>query len=217
MVEIINKETEIRSIDRINTMYPSFAALRTDVTIVLNFYATLYLYVLEGTVTCISNGLVLTEGMYMCLPYSDIYTGIYINGTAFCVDRFGYNGQFIVGRVEKQGRVSYIDGCSDSILVCPPRKGDPCLNHLCIPPETTQSHHTHPTVRFGIITSGRGKIQLGKAIRSLSKGDMFCINPHEKHRFLTGSEGMDVVVYHPDSEWGPTDENHPMLNRTYIK
>ena len=27
---------------------------------------------------------------------------------------------------------------------------------------------------------------------------------------------MDVVAFHPDSDWGPTDAAHPMLNRTYV-
>jgi hypothetical protein len=27
---------------------------------------------------------------------------------------------------------------------------------------------------------------------------------------------MDVIAFHPDSDWGPTDEKHPMLNRTYL-
>jgi hypothetical protein len=27
---------------------------------------------------------------------------------------------------------------------------------------------------------------------------------------------MDVVPYHPDSDWGPTHEEHPMVNRTLV-
>jgi hypothetical protein len=27
---------------------------------------------------------------------------------------------------------------------------------------------------------------------------------------------MDVIAFHPDSDWGPTDGIHPMLNRTFI-
>ena len=27
---------------------------------------------------------------------------------------------------------------------------------------------------------------------------------------------MDVVAYHPDSDFGPTHEEHPMVNRTRI-
>ena len=28
---------------------------------------------------------------------------------------------------------------------------------------------------------------------------------------------MDVIAYHPDSDWGPTDETHPMVNRTFVE
>ena len=28
---------------------------------------------------------------------------------------------------------------------------------------------------------------------------------------------MDVIAYHPDSDWGPTHREHPMLNRTLVK
>jgi len=37
------------------------------------------------------------------------------------------------------------------------------------------------------------------------------------HSFFTFDESMDVLAWHPDSDFGPTDENHPMKNRTYIE
>lgn len=27
---------------------------------------------------------------------------------------------------------------------------------------------------------------------------------------------MDVIAYHPDSDFGPQDEDHPMVNRTIV-
>jgi hypothetical protein len=36
------------------------------------------------------------------------------------------------------------------------------------------------------------------------------------HRFLTTDAQLDVIAYHPDSDWGPTDTEHPMLNRTWV-
>ncbi|NBW63320.1 MAG: cupin domain-containing protein, partial [Synechococcaceae bacterium WB4_1_0192] len=37
------------------------------------------------------------------------------------------------------------------------------------------------------------------------------------HRFLTGSEsGLTVVAWHPDSDTGPTDVDHPMVRRTMV-
>ena len=49
--------------------------------------------------------------------------------------------------LETVGRLRYIDGCSDTLLICPPRVGEPCLNHLHIPPHTDQTPHTHPSAR----------------------------------------------------------------------
>ena len=28
---------------------------------------------------------------------------------------------------------------------------------------------------------------------------------------------MDLTVFHPDTDYGPTHENHPMLNRTIVE
>lgn len=30
------------------------------------------------------------------------------------------------------------------------------------------------------------------------------------------ADALKIVVYHPDSDFGPTDEAHPMVNRTII-
>jgi hypothetical protein len=35
-------------------------------------------------------------------------------------------------------------------------------------------------------------------------------------RFRTTNSNMVVIPYHPDGDWGPTDHNHSMLNRTYL-
>ena len=51
------------------------------------------------------------------------------NSIIFVVFRLGFIGVNLVGEldVEKPGKLSYIDGCSDSMLVYPPRFGDPNL------------------------------------------------------------------------------------------
>jgi hypothetical protein len=43
------------------------------------------------------------------------------------------------GPCEAFGRLRYIDGCSDSLLVGPAVRGDPCLNHLHFPPGVSQT------------------------------------------------------------------------------
>jgi Cu/Ag efflux pump CusA len=37
-----------------------------------------------------------------------------------------------------------------------------------------------------------------------------------EHRFITDTHTMDVIAYHPDSDWGPTHDEHPMVNRTWV-
>jgi len=53
----------------------------------------------------------------------------------------------------------------------------------------------------------------------IKEGDFWLIEEQELHRFRTdlSKSEMIVIAFHPDSEWGPTDYNHTMLNRTYIK
>ena len=48
---------------------------------------------------------------------------------------------------------------------------------------------------------------------------LFDIPPDSEHSFFTDNPGegiMDVIAFHPDSDYGPEDENHPMINRTII-
>jgi len=144
---------------------------------------------------------------------------------AVLITRFGYRGQYAAGRIEERGRLSYIDGCSDSMLYYPPRLGDPVLNHLHFPPGIVQSQHTHPSIRLGIVARGKGHAFGPKVLgegdtwtEELSHGCVFLLHPQEMHSFRTDTarESMDVIAYHPDSDWGPTDQAHPMLNRTFI-
>lgn len=135
--------------------------------------------------------------------------------------RLGFKPQNTTGWVEDKGRLSYIDGCSDSLLIYPPRQGDPSLNLLYFPPGITQTSHTHPSLRFGCVISGHGTSSVwtnGKEeVLPLIAGKLFCLEEHELHRFSTGSgQPMTVIAWHPDGDWGPTDHNHTMLNRTYI-
>jgi mannose-6-phosphate isomerase-like protein (cupin superfamily) len=119
------------------------------------------------------------------------------------------------GVLEDVGRLRYIDGCSDSLLAGPPRRGEPCLNFLHFPPQTVQSFHHHPSFRAGIVVRGSGVCDLEGSREPLTSGTVFLLPQGEKHRFQTGEESMDVVAFHPDSDTGPTDEDHPMINRTW--
>jgi quercetin dioxygenase-like cupin family protein len=63
--------------------------------------------------------------------------------------------------------------------------------------------------------SGYACLSDGKKIK-LKPETLFCIEEKENHRFITEKEPMVVIAFHPDGDWGPTDHNHTMLNRTYI-
>lgn len=131
----------------------------------------------------------------------------------------GYTGfNLFGGPLEGKGKLRYIDGCTDTLLVPPVRKGDPCLNHLHFPTGITQTPHTHPSVRTGVIYKGFGVCLVPEEKKSipLVSGHAFLLKNETIHSFNTGSESMDVVAFHPDTDTGMTDEDHPMVNRTIV-
>ena len=121
------------------------------------------------------------------------------------------------GYVENVGRNQYIDGCSASLLVMPPHKGDPCVNHLHIVAGTVQTEHHHPSDRIGMVVRGRGLAhhESGHPM-ILYPGKAWKIPAGERHHFETAEQPLDVLVFHPDSAWGPTDDAHQMLDATII-
>jgi hypothetical protein len=131
--------------------------------------------------------------------------------------RVGFRGLGACGGpIETAGRLRYIDRCSDTVLMPPPVMGDPCLNHLHFPLGIEQTEHTHPSTRAGAIARGFGWCETPAGLSELWPGAVFYIPADGRHRFVTGTESMDVIAYHPDSDWGPTDEEHPMINRTWV-
>jgi hypothetical protein len=171
---------------------------------------THYVYALAETIV---SGYVLSPGMFASLPGHARVSG----ERTLVVSRVGYRGVFLLGGpIEATGRLRYIDGCTDSLLLAPAVCGDPCLNHLHIPAGTRQTRHTHPSVRVGVIVRGHGLCVTPEGEQPLSPGMSFVIEPDLPHSFHTDRESLDVVVYHPDSDTGPTHEDHPMKNRTII-
>jgi len=224
-----------------HTMYPSTLEVFGPGFYVLGVeHQSQYGYVLEGTCSVRSERdditAMLREGGYFALP-GQVHIRIE-SGLLVLFTRYGYRAMCNIGKVEKKGRLSYIDGCSDSMLVQPARQGDPVLNHLHFPEDIVQTQHTHPSIRMGVVSGGRGQVWRAATgnnvgwMRPLNKGHVFLLDEQEIHSFRTDervlgycSDGeptsdppstMDVIAFHPDSDWGPTDQNHPMLNRTYI-
>ncbi|MDF1666645.1 MAG: cupin domain-containing protein [Planctomycetota bacterium] len=160
----------------------------------------------------------LAAGMYA----SVIDEGSISGGTGLIISVHDYKGLFqLGGPIEAKGRLRYIDGCSDSLLLPPIIRGDPCFNHLHFPTNIEQSFHNHPTTRAGLVCRGRGECESiveGETYRqSLEPGLAFVIPPGVEHRFRTRDQALDVVAFHPDSDTGPDHDDHPMVNRTYVE
>lgn len=207
-------------IDMTDTMYPSYAMKVKNGRMSTTNHTTTYGYVLSGSVDFGVDHKA-HEGQYFSI-WTKSPSPFIVDGEAVFFCRIGYKGQNnIGGPLESSGRLCYIDGCSDSLLIYPPRQGDPSLNALYFPAGIDQTFHIHPSVRLGVVVDGEGFSNVmvdGKEVEMpLKTGDMFCIEERETHRFRTTTSHMTVVPYHPDGDWGPTDHNHTMLNRTYIK
>ncbi len=174
-----------------------------------------YLYVFDGEAELESAGTCfrLRSGMYARTSSGGSVGG---RGRGLVVTRVDHRCPFLLGGpLEERGRLRYIDGCTDSLLLAPAVLGDPCLNHLHIPARTRQTAHVHPSLRAGLIARGRGRCVTPSESHELSPGLVFWIEPHARHSFHTDGESLDVVVYHPDSDTGPSDDDHPMINRTH--
>ena len=203
-----------------DTMYPSFCQKLESGVHKIYPFSSAFGFVSDGVVT-FSNGNTAVKHQYFSL-WTGESTDINVSGSVVLFVRIGYKSQNTIGGpIEETGRLCYIDSCSDSLLVYPPRMGDPSLNLLFFPPKVEQSFHIHPSVRLGTVARGSGfaciKDGSGEERRiPLNQGDVFCIEERENHRFMTEDGSMTVIAYHPDGDWGPTDHNHTMLNRTYL-
>jgi hypothetical protein len=201
-----------------------------------------YGFVYEGNAYVSSNGLThdICTKMYFSVSGEAIIDGkgkiilIEVLHTEGVYPETGYRAMNMFGGpLEEQGRLKYIDGCTDSLLIPPVKLGDPCFNHLHFPALIDQTQHTHPSARIGMVVKGNGECITPFGNLPLFEGMIFIIKewdgisfdkgldgktyPTGTHSFRTfDKEGMDVIAFHPDSDFGPTDEVHPMINRTIV-
>ena len=224
-MEVYYEPENMQEINARETMYPTYAQFFKQSTANVGAaYATTYGYVLEGDeVIATANGQNwnMKQGNYFAF-HGIVDFSVAGAGSIWTVTKLGYRCMPMVGQIESNGRLSYIDGCSDSVLVSMPRYGDPVLNYLHFPTGIYQTQHTHPSIRMGVVISGEGEAFQEKSnfsdgwVKPLKKGCMFMLTEQELHSFRTTDSHMDIIAFHPDSDTGPTDENHSMINRTYI-
>ncbi len=178
---------------------------------------SLFGYIFNGTVnveTEKGDSYLLKEGMYFNVPRDLRLSGL---GKALVINSRKSPGLFqFGGPIEASGRLAYIDGCTTTLLISPPKLGEPCLNALYFPPKILQSLHKHPSYRIGVVSSGDGFAITNESKTILKKNAVFLIPENLEHCFQSGENGLSVIAYHPDSDWGPTDEVHPMINRTIL-
>lgn len=181
---------------------------------------TCYGYIAAGAATVADDDgeTRLRTGQWFCLP-DGCRVGELDDATRVVVSqKVGFTGlRAFGGPIERLGRLKYIDLCSDTLLAPPPMCGDPCLNHLHFPHGIEQTEHTHPSVRCGVVARGQGWCETPYRASALVPGLAFLIPTGGLHRFVTHDETMDVIAYHPDTDWGPTDEQHPMVNKTLVE
>jgi len=171
-------------------------------------------YITEAT------GLITDAGMFMLRPgmYFSVPGNIGLKeGAGVVIRREGYRCLMnIGGPTEDAGRLRYIDGCTDTLLIGPPKLGDPCLNMLHFPKGIRQTMHTHPSLRCGTVVSGYGRAITPSGELPLTPGSCWFLDTNGQHCFYTDDNELTVIAWHPDSDTGPNDHDHPMLNKTIV-
>ena len=185
-MRLISKPEHGQSIDALKTMYPSILVSWRKSTEAGISTTNVMGYVVSGTAVINTPNIraSISERGFFSSPGP---VGIEIIGDAqvVTIERLGYRGPEIIGNTEDKGRLSYIDGCSDSMLVPPCRMGDAVLNLLHFPPGILQTQHTHPSIRLGIVAKGEGIAWYEGATdknpweKALIPGAVFCLEEQE--------------------------------------
>lgn len=144
-----------------------------------------------------------------------------MNGTAVVIEYLGLHlleSRYFVQDQLGQGNLSYIDGGTNTTAVNPGRLGDPVVNYVHFPAGMSQTLHTHPSHRVGMVLKGLGRVELDDGDFPLETGDVFFMKRNVLHNFTCPYKNEDVVlfVFAPDSGTGPTDEVNPLKIRTYV-
>lgn len=192
---------------------------KDDVPISINEGHSCYIYVQAGSVKVFQKKFTaeLFQGMYACFTHPASFL-LSHQGKAIIIQISQFTAMNTYGGpLEPTGRLRYINGCSDTLLLSPSKLGEPCLNLLHFPPHTIQSNHLHPSFRFGIVASGEGMCISQESSQKLQAGDVFFIPKEVEHKFDTHNSVMNIIAFHPDTDFGPTDEVHPMINKTILK
>lgn len=200
-----------------NGEFPTDIAIWTGDVTQLSEDASHYIVVYSGEAAVEQDGYtnILRAGHYGVFSgEAEVLSG---DGSALIVSAIGHHAMPLFGGpIEETGRLRYIDNCRNTVLLPPSVKGEPCLNFLDLCAGVTQTAHTHPSLRVGIVLRGNGACGTADGTLPLTTGTMFVIPPGTSHSFQSQGEPMKIVIYHPDSADGPTHVNNTMLNNTFV-
>jgi hypothetical protein len=107
-------------IDQTNTMYPTKMISISDNFTLEKTIGNIYGFVTQGKFTIKIDGRYwnVQEGDFFSLKTSTVDESMALKdteqGQMFWIVRYGFQGIDMVGASEKNGRLSYIDGCTDS-------------------------------------------------------------------------------------------------------
>lgn len=137
----------------------------------------------------------------------------------FCVEIWGYTPETRVSTFGRGTDLPYVNGCSTKQIIPPVRPGDPTLQMLLIPANTSeQVHHIHSTPRVVYVAKGKGYSIVGTSINSasydLNEGDILILDKMVPHHFETHSEPLVVLPVHIFSST-TLEHDHPMFNGTH--
>lgn len=208
---------ETKKLDYTMASHPSIARwVINSIKVDDSEYDTHFLFVSSGKVTLkSSNGeFLLRENYFAAVPGNFSLDG---SGQILVATLLNYTGLFTIGGpIESKGRLNYIDGCSSTVLINPLRRGEPCLNFLYVPPSVSQTPHIHPSLRIGLVTEGSGTCRVDEGTFKMEPGTVFCLPENKLHSFSAIDNSLSIIIYHPDSDVGPTDDSHTMLNNTFV-
>ena len=111
----------------------------------------------------------------------------------------------------------YINGCSTESILPPIRMGDPTMQLLYMPVNSSeQEEHIHSTSRVVTILNGSGVCVSDKKETQLKPNDVLILDKMVPHHFYTEDNYLLCSPLHIWSSVGPMEQNHPMFNGTHL-
>ena len=144
--------------------------------------------------------------------------GKFVNVEALGVVIRGYQCEEKTSSYSSGSNLPYVNGCSSHQVFPPVRIGDPTMQLLYLPSNTSeQAHHIHSTARVVYVLDGEGWSVQGMNNETevkLNKGDVIILDKMTPHHFRTESSSLTVVPIHIFSST-VFEKNHPMFNGTF--